>query len=73
VIFYFKDFVLTQLFCALFLQVQQLEFSWTFIQTYSALMHRAWSESLHNTSTSVQKEIFIGMTMYSKPRVYQLH
>jgi len=30
--------------------VQQLEFSWTFIQTYFALMHHAWSKSVHNTS-----------------------
>jgi len=29
------------IFCALFPLAQQLEFSWTFFQTYFALMHHA--------------------------------
>ena len=53
VILNFKKFVLIWLFCALFVLVQ-LEFSWTFIQNYFALIHHTL---MHNTSTGVQNEI----------------
>jgi len=35
-------------------------------------MHHAQNKSVHNTSTGVQNEIFIAMTIL-KPSVHQLH
>ena len=69
IIFNFKKFVLISLFCALFLLVQQLEFSWTFIQTFFVLAHDALSKSVHDTSTGVENNIFTEMTIL-KPLVY---